>query len=179
MSFFVGKGWSILKDLDDALNAPLVVNVALTVPKPPEYPPDRHTKLVFVLPPSIPQLHAWDGVCLLNAIKTGSLLPAWECFNSNTVLRLTLVNGLNLLHPEGYAKLIERANPTFVEAKAYVFVGPSRSRLKFENMPPFSQIKTFAEQLSIHSGYKILDESKTSRVVLLSKLDKKINVSNN
>ena len=103
-------------------------------------------------------------------------LELFNSFDSNTVLRLTLVNELNLINPEGYAKLIEKANPTFVEAKAYVFVGPSRARLKFESMPSFTEIQEFAEQLSDHSGYKILDHSKASRVVLLSRLNKKINV---
>ena len=109
--------------------------------------------------------------------KMNQSLELLNSFNSNTVLRLTLVNGLNLLDPEGYAKLIEKANPTFVEAKAYMYVGPSRARLTFENMPTFSQIREFAEELSNHSGYTILDEAEPSRVVLLSKLSKKINVS--
>ena len=111
--------------------------------------------------------------------KLNESLELMNNFNSNTVLRLTLINGLNLLHPEGYAKLIEKANPTFVEAKAYMYVGYSRSRLNFEHMPEFSQIQDFAGQLSTLTGYKILDESAPSRVVLLSKLDKKINISKN
>lgn len=110
--------------------------------------------------------------------KLNESLELMNSFNSNTVLRLTLINGLNLSHPEKYAKLIEKANPTFVEAKAYVFVGPSRLRLQFEHMPQFVQIQEFAEQLAIHSGYQILDESKASRVVLLSRLNKKINLQN-
>ncbi len=59
---------------------------------------------------------------------------------------------------------------------AYPFVrGFSRARLEFEHMPPFSQIQEFAQQLSASTSYPILDESKASRVVLLSKLNKKIN----
>ncbi|TFG04961.1 MAG: 4-demethylwyosine synthase TYW1 [Promethearchaeota archaeon] len=106
-------------------------------------------------------------------------LEILNSYSSNTVLRLTLVNNLNLKNPEGYAKLIAKADPTFVEAKAYMFVGASRSRLTFEHMPEFPQIQTFAEQLAEQTGYHILDESKESRVVLLSKLSKKINLNKN
>ena len=106
-------------------------------------------------------------------------LEVLNSFNSNTVLRLTLMNGLNLQNAEGYAKLIELANPTFIEVKGYVYVGFSRARLEFDHMPPFLQIQEFAKQLSASTSYPILDESKASRVVLLSKLHKKINVGRN
>ena len=36
---------------------------------------------------------------------------------------------------EAYTKLIKKANPTYIEAKAYIHVGFSRIRLKYENMP--------------------------------------------
>ncbi|MHA1279007.1 MAG: 4-demethylwyosine synthase TYW1 [Candidatus Helarchaeota archaeon] len=111
--------------------------------------------------------------------KLNESLELLNSFDTNTVLRLTLVNGLNLMNPEGYAKLIKKANPTFVEAKAYVFVGPSRARLQFESMPTFTQIQDFAEQLSILSGYQVLDHSEASRVVLLSRLRRKINLGEN
>ncbi len=111
--------------------------------------------------------------------KLNESLELMNTFNSNTVLRLTLINQVNLIRPEGYAKLIEKANPTFVEAKAYMYVGYSRSRLIFDNMPQFAQLREFAEQLSDHTGYEILDESLPSRVVLLSRLKHKINVSKN
>jgi tRNA wybutosine-synthesizing protein 1 len=104
-------------------------------------------------------------------------LELMNSFNSNTVLRLTLINELNLLHPEGYAKLIEKANPMFIEAKAFVYVGYSRSRLQFHHMPQFPQIQDFAKQLATITGYQILDEAEASRVVLLSRLNKKINIA--
>jgi len=103
-------------------------------------------------------------------------LELLNSFNSNTVLRFTLVNGLNLSYPEGYSRLIDLANPTFVEIKGYVYVGYSRTRLEFEHMPYFSQIQEFANQIAALTSYQILDESPASRVVLLSRLEKKINV---
>jgi wyosine [tRNA(Phe)-imidazoG37] synthetase (radical SAM superfamily) len=36
--------------------------------------------------------------------------------------------------PEGYAKLIRKANPTYIEAKAFMHVGYSRLRLGYENI---------------------------------------------
>lgn len=38
---------------------------------------------------------------------------------------------------EGYSELIEKTNPDYIEAKAYMFVGYSRKRLEVENMPMF------------------------------------------
>jgi len=114
--------------------------------------------------PQIP--NAWEK---LN--ETLSLLPSFKC---PTVMRITLVKHLNLKHPELYAKLIEKANPTYVEPKAYMHVGFSRLRLTYANMPLHEEIRDFATSLSRETGYKVLDESRKSRVVLLSRLEKPI-----
>jgi tRNA wybutosine-synthesizing protein 1 len=75
---------------------------------------------------------------------------------------------------DGYAKLVSKAEPTYIEAKAYMHVGFSSLRLGFDNMPSHKEVYDFALQLSAKTGYKILDESPDSRVVLLSKRDKPI-----
>ncbi len=93
------------------------------------------------------------------------LMPS---FDSVTVLRLTLVRDLNLADPAGYSKLIEKAEPDFVEPKGYVAVGHSRSRLGVSYMPTHSEIRDFAEKLSEITGYYVSDEFEPSRVVLLS-----------
>lgn len=93
------------------------------------------------------------------------------------MLRLTLARHLNLNHPEKYARLIEKANPTYIEPKAYMHVGFSRLRLGFENMPNHEEIKIFAQELAEETGYRILDESPDSRVVLLSRLEKAIRLA--
>jgi len=41
-------------------------------------------------------------------------------------------------------------------------------------MPTHREIRMFAEELAKETGYKIVDESKDSRVVLLSRLEKPI-----
>jgi len=103
--------------------------------------------------------------------QTLSLLPSFKC---PTVLRLTLVRHLNLSHPELYSNLIEKANPTHVEPKAYMHVGFSRLRLNFDNMPSHEEIRDFASELAKKTSYNVLDEAPESRVVLLSRLEKAI-----
>jgi len=61
----------------------------------------------------------------------------------------------------------------FVELKAYMFVGSSRKRLLESNMPLHEDVKEFAEKIAGLSGYKLIDEKKESRVVLLAKKDYK------
>ena len=78
-----------------------------------------------------------------------------------------------------YAKLVEKANPTYVEAKAYMHIGFSNLRLGFERMPMHGEVKDFAVQLAEKTGYKIIDEAPESRVVLLSRLEKPIQVGKN
>ncbi len=106
--------------------------------------------------------------------ETLSLLPSFKC---PTVIRLTLARHLNLKHPELYARLIEKANPTYLEPKAYMHVGFSRLRLGFENMPTHREIQDFAARLAEEMGYNILDEAPESRVVLLSRLEKPIKLA--
>jgi tRNA wybutosine-synthesizing protein 1 len=114
--------------------------------------------------PQIPD--AWERLK-----ETLSLLPSFKC---PTVIRITLARNLNLKHPELYARLIECAEPTYVEPKAYMHVGFSRLRLGFENMPTHREIRSFATELSEAMSYNILDEAEESRVVLLSRLEKPI-----
>ena len=73
-----------------------------------------------------------------------------------------------MTNPEEYAKLIQKANPDYVEVKAYMCVGSSRDRLTLENMPTFDEIKKFAKEIGDECGREIVNESEISRVVLLS-----------
>ena len=91
--------------------------------------------------------------------------------DSRTVIRLTLIKGYNMSDKaiEKYAKLIEIASPDFIEAKAYMYLGYSRLRLKYENMPTHQDIVEFSEKLAKVTSYEIKDESEPSRVVLLTR----------
>lgn len=108
-----------------------------------------------------------------NILETLSLLKSFNC---PTVIRLTLSKNLNMVKVEDYAKLITKAESTYVEVKAYMYVGFSRRRLTYEHMPTHEEIKSFSEKLSKLTGYKKIDEAKDSRIVLLSRIDKPIRI---
>ena len=100
-------------------------------------------------------------------MKSLALLKEFEC---NTVLRLTLVRNLNFSDPAGYAKIIKKYQPMFVEVKAFMSVGFSRKRLPYTDMPLHPEIRKFAEEIARESGYEIADEKPGSRVVLLKRV---------
>jgi len=131
-------------------NMELPSNLYMTLPAPEE---STYKKAC------IPQEKGWSKI-----EKTIELFPSLQ---TTKVLRLTLVKGLNMHDPEKYARLIEKASPTFVEAKAYMFVGSSRARLRIENMPSFSDIMEFSREIEKHCSYRITDWAEDSRVVLL------------
>ena len=84
-----------------------------------------------------------------------------------SVIRLTLTRGLNMERPEDYARLIERAEPDFVEAKAYMHLGRSRDRLSREAMPSHAEILEFARKVGWALGYELEADVPLSRVALL------------
>ncbi len=87
---------------------------------------------------------------------------------SRTVTRLTLARNLNMMDPQGYAKLIEIAEPDFVEVKAYMHLGSSRNRLQRDSMPTHEEVMNFARDLSEILGYRLANHVPLSRVALLS-----------
>jgi tRNA wybutosine-synthesizing protein 1 len=95
-------------------------------------------------------------------------LELLQSFKCKTALRMTLVKNHNMNNIDEYAKLVEKANPTFIETKAYMHIGFSNLRLGFNDMPQLAEVKTFAEELAEKTGYKITNDSADSRVVLLS-----------
>ncbi len=99
-------------------------------------------------------------------MQTLSQLKDFKC---NTVIRLTLAIGVNMLNPDEYGKIIKKYQPKYVECKAYMHVGFSKERLGIEAMPRHPEIKEFSEKLAKATGYKIINEKKESRVVLLGK----------
>ncbi len=109
--------------------------------------------------------NAWQGL-----YKTLSMLPKLR-EKMRTVLRFTLIKGLNIIEPEQWADIIKLSNPMFVEVKAYMWVGMSRERLEQFNMPEHEEVKQFALEIAKHADYKLIDEHEPSRVVLLMKED--------
>ena len=94
-------------------------------------------------------------------------LETLASFNSRTCIRNTCVKGRNMEQPEKYAELIKKADPDFVEVKAYMCVGSSRERLTMDNMPSFDEVKEFAKKIGDECGKELVNESEISRVVLL------------
>ncbi|KAH6659549.1 radical SAM superfamily-domain-containing protein [Truncatella angustata] len=73
-------------------------------------------------------------------------------FKQRTVFRLTLVKGFNVDDEvEGYADLVERGLPCFVEVKGVTFCGTSTSAgagLTMANVPFYAEVQEFVEALS-------------------------------
>lgn len=120
--------------------------------------PDRETYIEACRPLTI---NPWEK--LIESLK---LMPSFNCIK---VIRLTLARDLNFKNPSDYAKLIEIAEPDFIEAKSYVAVGHSRSRLGLRYMLKHSEIKEFSYKLSRETNYRLINESRKSRVTLLKK----------
>lgn len=107
--------------------------------------------------------------------QTLELLPD---LNTRRVLRLTLVKDLNMTDVEGYARLIKKASPDFIEVKAYMFVGHSRLNLTLKNMPLHEEVMSFSKKVSEATGFDIINEKENSRVVLLTSGNKRPKLNN-
>jgi tRNA wybutosine-synthesizing protein 1 len=92
---------------------------------------------------------------------------------TRTVIRITLIKGINDTDIEGYSALIKKANPMYVEVKSYMFVGSSRLRLSLKNMPLYHEVKEFSEKLAKELAWKVIDESEASRVCLIAQKEYK------
>lgn len=111
---------------------------------------------------------AWGKV-----METLDLLKSFRC---PTVIRQTLVPKLNMGNLPGYASLVLRGEPTYVEPKGAMSVGFARQRFAYDEMASFEQIKEFAAELSQRTGYSAINEQYESNIVLLSRLAKSINL---
>lgn len=99
--------------------------------------------------------------------KLNKSLDLLSSFNCRTVIRLTCVKDYNMTLPQEYARIIRSSNPDFVEIKAYMYVGSSRKRLQFNNMPRSEDIEDFAVRIAESCDKEIVNKSAESRVVLL------------
>jgi tRNA wybutosine-synthesizing protein 1 len=98
-------------------------------------------------------------------------------FQQRTVFRLTLVKGFNIDdEAEGYADLIEKSLPCFVEIKGVTYCGTSSSAgagLTMQNVPFYTEICTFVTTLNTilnkrGLGYGIAAEHAHSCCVLIA-----------
>ncbi len=106
---------------------------------------------------------AWE-----NLLETMDILATKE--ETRTVLRTTLVQGENMRDPDWYAAFYERADPDFIELKAYMHVGHSRGRLDRSSMPDHEAVVAFTEEIQEYMPeHTELKQVPASRVALLAK----------
>jgi len=98
--------------------------------------------------------------------QTLELLPSLD---TRTVCRHTLIKNESLGYHEDYARLDNIADPDFIEAKGYVYVGNSQNNLSIENMPTHQEVLDFSNKLAPLVGRKVLSERSESRVALIGK----------
>jgi tRNA wybutosine-synthesizing protein 1 len=108
-----------------------------------------------------------DGWKRLN--ETLELMAGLGC---RRVVRMTVVKGMNDFDAEGYAGLIGKASPDFVEVKSYMHRGGSAGRLGKGSMMGHAEIVEFARKVAEAGGYAFSDESEPSRVALLCRDEK-------
>ncbi|KAF2265852.1 hypothetical protein CC78DRAFT_567409 [Lojkania enalia] len=98
-------------------------------------------------------------------------------FEQRTVFRLTLVKGFNMAEEvRGYADLVERALPGFVEVKGVTYCGTSAAGsagLTMHNVPFYEEVAVFVTELekelrARNLGYGIAAEHAHSCCVLLA-----------
>ncbi|MDE1861145.1 MAG: 4-demethylwyosine synthase TYW1 [Candidatus Micrarchaeota archaeon] len=107
-------------------------------------------------------------------------LNAWASFmeflnvfsklETRRVFRLTLIRGLNMVDAAGYAELIRKGRPNYVEVKGFAYVGGAREEvrgLSYGMMPSKEEIVAFANEIARASGYLVTDYHEHSNVVLL------------
>lgn len=117
---------------------------------------------------------------LLKKIDKPLFTDYWERMNKSleycsqkkdrTCIRLTIIKDLNDFDQKGYAALIKKGRPDFVEIKAYMHVGPSRERLTVDDMPWHEEIVEFTKELMKYlHDYEIVTEHIPSRVVMCAR----------
>ena len=124
-----------------------------------------------------PERHTFDRVvraleddAWATLLDTLDVLAAKD--ETRTVLRTTLVDGENMHSPDWYAGLYQRADPDFVELKAYMHVGHSRGRLDRSSMPDHEAVVEFTEQVGAHMpDHDVIKDVPASRVALLSRTE--------
>ena len=112
-------------------------------------------------------LHAWENF--------QKFLDIFATLETRRVFRLTLIKGANMVDVQGYAALIKKGNPHYVEVKGFVFVGGARNEMRdlsYTQMPDEKEIRAFADEIANASGYSVVDYHEHSKVALLCRDEK-------
>lgn len=100
-------------------------------------------------------------------LETLELFPKLK---TTKVIRMTMIKDVNDKNLEEFAELLKIAKVNFIEIKSFMSVGSARKRYGPEHMLTHNEIKEVSEKLCKLIPYKIKDEQKESRVVLLEKI---------
>jgi len=142
------------------------------------------TQLYVTLP--APNEKIYKKVCV-PYIKNGweklnQTLELLESLSCRTVIRITAVKNLNMIEPERYAKIVEKANPNFLEVKGFTLLGGARLRLtKYAErkglntediakifQPRHEDIMEFASKICEAANLHIIDQFNPSAVALIA-----------
>lgn len=90
--------------------------------------------------------------------------------SQRTVYRLTLVKDWNVDQLEGYASLVKRGDPDFIEVKGVTYCGESKaSTLTMVNVPWHEEVMGFVKQfVDLLSEYEVACEHEHSNCVLIA-----------
>lgn len=104
---------------------------------------------------------AWEGLMETLDVLAGK--------GSRTVIRTTLMKDWNMDAVGEFAELFRRADPDFIELKAYMHVGHSRSRLDRSTMPTHEEVVEYAREVQdCLDGFGVLKQVPRSNVALLA-----------
>jgi tRNA wybutosine-synthesizing protein 1 len=107
-------------------------------------------------------LNAWDSF--------QEFLGVFSELDTRRVFRLTLIRGVNMIDAKGYAELIRKGKPHYVEVKGFSYVGGARGEqrgLSYSQMPSADDIRSFASQVAAEAGYIVADYHESSNIALL------------
>jgi len=136
---------------------------------------DRQPTQLYITLPA-PNEEIYNLVC--NPLGPGGWQRILESISllkyfKRSVIRLTLAKGINFMNPEGYAKIINDNEFSFLELKSAMPIGGAMYRMSFDQMPKHEEIRNFAEEIEKLTNLKIIDEQPESSVVLMSKENNK------
>ncbi len=117
---------------------------------------------------------------LLKEIDKPLFTDFWERLNQSleymrektfrTAIRITAIKGKNMCDEEGWAELVKKGDPDFIEIKSYMWLGASKERLKITNSPTHEETKEWGMKLlKLLPDYEYIDEQISSRVIMLAK----------
>lgn len=88
---------------------------------------------------------------------------------ARTIMRTTLVKGLNDHNADEFSNLINNYKPKFVQLKGYSWLGESKKRLKLSNMPTMKEIEDYGKIIQEKTNYILKLKDKISRVIIFVK----------